>query len=165
MSSTPFCSQDIEEAITKALKKIGSTRESDLCRYLPGDDGRYIHHFTMKKMKQRQPKQLLEMLEKNIFSKDKPSRLQHRQRAPRGSRKRLELMNLTRQDMDKVILALRQTGDKDIVKKLSPKRDLKTLKRELGLSIKQGRIEHELWNAYVDALTALQAQTAMLLDR
>jgi hypothetical protein len=50
----------------------------------------------------------------------------------------------------------RLAGDKEMISMLSPKKSLPTCKRELISSIRQGRVETELWNAYVEAIHVQQ---------
>lgn len=152
--------KDIEGLILEAVKKTGVKRENDLCRYLPGPSGGYIHHFTMRKMKTESPAQLNDMLQQYILKPAQPQRLPHKQRAPRGSRKRLELLNFSRQDMDRLMHMVRQSGDKEMIRKLTPRRDLRTVKRELISSIRHGRVDPELWNSYVEQVTSQNAYSA-----
>ena len=49
----------------------------------------------------------------------------------------------------------RLAGDKEIISILSPKKSLATYKRELIQSIKQNKIQPELWNGYVESLNAV----------
>ncbi len=148
---------DLEGAILEAVKKVGVKKENDLCRFLPGPSGGYIHHFTLRKMKTESPAELMEMIKKSILNVNKPKKLPHKPRAPRGSRKRLELLNFSRTDMDRLMQMVRKSGDKDMIRKLMPKRDLKSVKRELISSIRHGRIEPELWNAYAEQVTSQNA--------
>ena len=43
--------KEVEETISKAIKKIGAQRENELCKYIPMTSGGYMHHFTLKKLK------------------------------------------------------------------------------------------------------------------
>ena len=49
---------NIEDIILKAIKKIGAKKENELCKYLPMKTGGYMHHFTLRKMKSKQPQEL-----------------------------------------------------------------------------------------------------------
>ena len=49
--------KELEEIISKAIKKVNGTKENDLCKYLPMDSGGYMHHFTLRKMKHKDPNQ------------------------------------------------------------------------------------------------------------
>ncbi len=144
--------KEIEETIAKAIKKVNGRKENDLCKYIPGDSGGYMHHFTLKKMKNRHPGELSSLLEKFIINTEKPSSLPPKQRAARGSRKKRDQYTLSRTQLEKVLQFARQTGDKEIMTMLAPKKSLASSKRELIASIRQGRIEPELWNSYVEAL-------------
>src|SRR5437588_84815 len=85
--------KDIEEVISKAIKKLGVRKENELCKYLPMKSGGYMHHFTFKKMKHKQPQELAAIIEKNLIQSDKAVIIAPKQRAPRGSRKRKDHMN------------------------------------------------------------------------
>ena len=39
---------EIEDIIAKAIKKVGGSKENDLCRFIPMTSGGYMHHFTLK---------------------------------------------------------------------------------------------------------------------
>lgn len=145
--------REIEDLITKAIKKIGGKKENDLCRYLPMTTGGYMHHFTLRKMKTQLPEKLSEMIKTFITEADRPVTVPPKQRAARGSRKRKDQIVLTKSDIDHIIHVARSVGDKDLVRKLTPKKDLRTIKRELISSIRHGKIEQELWNHYVEATT------------
>lgn len=145
-------SKDLEDLITLAIKKVGGRKENDLCRYLPMTSGGYMHHFTLKKMKLRVPEKLTEMIKTFITNSDKPATVPPKQRAARGSRKRKDQIVLTRQEIDRFLHLAREKGDKDLIRKLMPKKDLKTLKRDLISSIRRSEVDHELWNSYLEAI-------------
>lgn len=146
----------VETTVIAAIKKVGAKKENDICRYLPGPKGGYIHHFSMKKMKHEAPEELLQMLNKYIINPSSPSKLPPKGRAPRGSRKRRDHLPLTKQDIDLLLYLARQSGQKDIIRKLTPKKDLRTIKRELIASIKHGQVKEELWLSYVETIAAIQ---------
>lgn len=146
--------EKLEQLISKAIKKIEGDKENDICRYLPVSTGGYIHHFTMRKMKTEDPVKLCEMIEEHIINaNNKPKPVAPKPRAARGSRKMRGNFFFTKHDMDRLLNMARLAGDKELVKKLTPKEDLRTTKRKLISSIKHGRIEPELWEAYVEAQT------------
>lgn len=145
--------KELEALISQAIKKIGAKKENDICRYLPVSTGGYIHHFTMRKMKGEDPKQLAQMIKKHIINVDKPTTVPPKPRAARGSRKRRDQISFTKHDLERMLNMARLAGDKDMVRKLTPKKDLRTVKRELIASIRHGRVEPDLWNAYVEAIT------------
>ncbi len=145
--------KDLEGLIASAIKKIGARKENDLCRYLPVSTGGYMHHFTMRKMKGENPKQLTTLIKQFVTNVDKPITVPPKPRAARGSRKRRDQIAFTKQDLERMLNMARLAGDKDMVRKLTPKKDLRTVKRELIASIRHGRVEPELWNSYVEAIT------------
>ena len=146
----------IDEAISKAMKKVGARKENDLCKYLPMKSGGYMHHFTLKKMRVKQPQELAAIIEKFVVNVEKPISVAPKQRAPRGSRKRRDPMNFSRNQLDRMLSIARMAGDKEIVTILSPRRSLATYKRELIQAIRQNRVEQELWNAYAESVQAQQ---------
>lgn len=146
----------VEAAILAAVKKVGAKKENDICRFLPGPKGGYIHHFSMRKMKHEAPEELLEMLNKNILNPSAPSKLPPKPRAPRGSRKRSGHPTLTKQEYDLLRFLALQNGQKEIVRKLTPKKDIRTIKRELIASIKHSQVKEELWQSYIETIAAIQ---------
>lgn len=149
--------KQLENAIQKAIKKVAARKENDLCRYLPVNTGGYMHHFTMRKMKHEDPNQLLEMITKYILQSERPSSVPPKSRAARGSRKRRDQITFTKQDIDRMLHMARMAGDKEMIRKLTPRKDLRTIKRELISSIRHGRVEPELWNMYVEVMTTQNA--------
>lgn len=142
----------LETAIQQAIKKVGGKKENDICRYLPISTGGYIHHFTMRKMKTEEPEQLLAMITKYIINIDKPSNVPPKSRAARGSRKRRDQFLFSKQDIERMLNMARLAGDKEMIRKLTPKKDLRTIKRELIASIRHGKVDQELWHFYVEAI-------------
>lgn len=147
---------EIEEVITKAIKKVNGKKENDLCKYLPMSSGGYMHHFTLRKMKNRAPSELSSLIEKFIINTEKPSSVAPKQRAARGSRKRKDQVTFTRNQLERMLNIARLAGDKEMVSILAPKKSLATCKRELISSIRHSKIEPELWNGYVESLNAMQ---------
>lgn len=152
--------RELENLILAATKKIGARKENDICRYLPVSTGGYMHHFTMRKMKGENPRQLQQMVQKYIINADRPAMVPPKQRAARGSRKRRDQFIFSKQDLERMLNMARLAGDKEMVRKLTPKRDLRTVKRDLISSIRHGRVEPDLWNSYVEAITFFNNLTA-----
>ena len=154
--------KQLEHLIQSAIKKVGGKKENDLCHYLPVSTGGYIHHFTMRKMKTEDPQQLAELITKYIINTSNPHEVTPKPRAARGSRKRRDLFTFSKQDLERMLNMARMAGDKEMVRKLTPKKDLRTIKRELISSIRHGRVEPELWNLYVETINAPSSMTAAL---
>jgi len=154
--------RDIEDVISKAIKKVGGKKENDLCKFIPMSSGGYMHHFTLRKMKTKQPSDLGSLIEKFIINSDRPHSVPPKQRAARGSRKRRDQITFTRNQLERMLNIARLAGDKEMVSVLSPKKSLATCKRELIASIRHGKVEPELWNAYVESLNAYQNSSAQI---
>lgn len=146
-------SEEVEKLVEKAIKKVRADKENDLCKFLPGPKGGYIHHFTLRKIKHADPKQFASLIQEFIIEKDRPIALDPKPRAPRGSRKRKDSFNFSRNDIEKVIDMARKLGDKDLLAKFSPKRPLPILKRDLIRSIREERVSEDLWISYVEAVS------------
>lgn len=146
--------KQLDHLIQTAAKKIGAKKENDICRYLPSATGGYIHHFTMRKMKTEDPKQLSELLTKYIIETGHPQEVAPKPRAARGSRKRRDLFVFSKDDLKRMLDMAHKAGDREMIRKLTPKKDPRTIKRELISSIRHGRVEPDLWNMYVESMSA-----------
>ncbi|MBI5273285.1 MAG: hypothetical protein HY861_04810 [Chlamydiia bacterium] len=160
-SKTSRGTKDVEEVIAKAIKKLGAKKENELCKYLPMKSGGYMHHFTFKKMKHKQPQDLAIIIGRHVLDADRPIVIAPKQRAARGSRKRRDHMNFTRIQLERMLNIARLAGDKEIITILSPKKSLSACRKELIQSIRHNRVEPELWNSYVESMQ-LQQQAAAL---
>lgn len=156
----PKSLKEIESLITKAIKKIGAKKENELCKYLPMTSGGYMHHFTFKKKKIKDPKELSDLIEEFIIAADKPTVVKPKTRAARGSRKRRDQITFTRGQLDRMLNIARLAGDNEIITVLSPKKSLASCKRELIQSIRQNKVEQELWNSYAESINALSPLTS-----
>lgn len=146
--------KQLESLIHHAIKKIGGRKENDICRYLPIGTGGYIHHFTMRKMKTESPEQLHNLITKYIINTEKPTTVPPKPRAARGSRKRRDQFLFSKHDIERMLTMARQQGDKEMIRKLTPRKDLRTIKRELIASIRHGKVEQDLWQSYVETVSA-----------
>ncbi len=152
--------KEIEDFISRAIKKLGVRKENELCKYLPMTSGGYMHHFTLRKMKIKQPDELSNLIERFIINAEKPTIVAPKQRAPRGSRKRRDQIMFSRIQLERMLNIARIAGDQEIIGILSPKKSLAGYKRELIQSIRHNKIEQELWNGYVESVQAMQLASA-----
>ena len=156
--------KEIEDIIAKAIKKVGGKKENDLCKYIPMSSGGYMHHFTLRKMRLKQPQELGALIEKFITHNERPHSVPPKQRAARGSRKRRDQITFTRGQLERMLTIARLAGDKEMVTILSPKKSLASCKRELIASIRHGKVEPELWNAYSECVHAHQHMSAEMMQ-
>jgi hypothetical protein len=152
--------QEIDNCLNKALKKLGIEDENLICHYLPSPKGGYIHHFTMRKMRQQAPQVLVELLKKHIIDQAHPRPITPKARAPRGSRKRKDLIQLNPTAIERLLHLARVAGDREAVAMLTPRRSIAACRRELITSIRAGRVDHDLWNAYVACSTQEELQAS-----
>lgn len=147
---------DIEDVIASAIDKVGGDKENDLCKYLPMSSGGYMHHFTLRKMKLKQPFELGSLINQFIIEPKAPNAVAPKQRAARGSKKRKDQMTFTRIQLERLLNIAKQTGDKEMISLLSPKTSLATAKRNLMASVRQGIVDEELWYAYKESAESYQ---------
>ncbi|MGB7978611.1 MAG: hypothetical protein WCF19_05570 [Chlamydiales bacterium] len=148
--------KEVEDVIAKAIKKLGLKKENELCKYLPMKSGGYMHHFTFRKMKMKQPQDLASTVERFVINAERPVVIAPKQRAARGSRKRRDHMNFTRIQLERMLSIARLAGDKEIITILSPKKSLASCKRELIQAIRRNQVDPALWNSYAESASAHQ---------
>jgi hypothetical protein len=148
--------EDIEDVITNAINKVKGDKENDLCKYLPMSNGGYMHHFTLRKMKLKQPFELGSLIKQFIIEAKFPNVVAPKQRAARGSKKRKDQMTFTRIQLERLLNIAKQTGDKEMISLLSPKTSLATAKRNLMTSIRQGIVDEDLWFNYKESAESYQ---------
>ena len=149
--------KDLEEILSKAIKKVGVGKENDLCKYIPMTSGGYMHHFTLRKMRKKNPVELSSMIKKFIINNSRPIAVAPKPRAARGSRKRRDQLTFTKWQLERMLNIARLAGDKDIISILSPKKSLASYKRELIQSIRQNKVDQELWNGYAESVNTQNA--------
>ncbi len=142
----------LEEIIARAIQKLGLKKENELCKYLPIETGGYVHHFTLKKMKSKEPEELASVIERHILKSQRPMVVAPKPRAPRGSKKRKDHLSFTRNQIERMLNIAKIAGDKEIVTILSPRRSLTSAKRELLQAIKRNQVDSFYWSNYVDAV-------------
>ena len=152
--------KEVEETISKAIKKVGAKKENELCKYIPMTSGGYMHHFTLKKLKYKNPTQLADLIVQYVINADRPAVIAPKSRAPRGSRKRKDQITFSRIQLERMLNIARLAGDKEIISLLSPKKSLASYKRELIQAIRQNRVEQELWNGYSESASVFNMLNA-----
>jgi hypothetical protein len=150
--------KQLEDLILTAMKKVGGKKENDICHYIPAASGGYIHHFTMRKMKTESPQQLADLIVKFIITPSQPQDVTPKPRAARNSRKRRDALTFSKQDLERMLNMARLAGDKEMIRKLTPKQDRQTIRKNLLVSIRNWRYEPELWNLYAELMTCQSNQ-------
>lgn len=149
--------EDLEKTIKQALHKIAAHSEKELCHYLPAQKGSgYLHHFSLKKLKNQDPTTLNALLKEFIIDAGSPKMLAPKQRAPKGSRKKKDSLTFNRSELSSLVELARKAGYQDIVAQLSSHRSLASIKRDLVRSIKDNKVDQELWRAYTDSVTPIK---------
>ena len=146
---------ELERVIAAAIKKVSGTKENDLCKYIPSDEGGYMHHFTLKKMKSKSPSELAQLINRFIVEAPTPRSIQPKQRAARGSKKKRDQITFTKVQLNRLLSIARLAGDKEMISVLSPRKSLSTIKRELINSIKNDEVDQNLWDLYSQSASAI----------
>lgn len=136
-----------EGLIQQALTKIGSTKEKDICKFLPAEKEGYMHHFTLKKIKKTNPQELFSLIQEFILNPPEPRAIDPKPRARRN-----KSLSLNQSDLKLILKLAQKTGDKQLLTKLGAKLSLPRIKKELIKSIKDNHIEEELWYSYIQAV-------------
>lgn len=138
---------ETEELIKKALQKVSGNKEKDICKYLPAETEGYMHHFTLRKIKKTNPTELQALIQEFILVPPSPRPIDPKPRARRN-----KSLSLNQSDLKLILKLAQKTGDKHLLSKLGAKLSLPRIKRELIKSIKDDRMEEELWYSYVQAV-------------
>lgn len=69
-------SDTLQQVIDQAMKrrKLGIEKESDLCWYIPAEEGGYLYYSTFRSLKQKDPQKLEELIRDHIISPKKPKK-------------------------------------------------------------------------------------------
>lgn len=145
--------QQLEHLIERAAAKVEAQKLSDVCRYIPDGSG-HIHHFTFWKLVKENPQDAADLITKYILQPHMAQKVAPKQRAARGSRKRRDQLTISRQEAEKLLQMARMANDNEMIRRLSPKRDLRSIKRELISSIRHSEVEQDLWSCYVELISA-----------
>lgn len=151
---TKTTQQNLKQAIEEALQKIQANKEKELCRYLPGPRGGYIHHFTFKKLKEKDPDKCLSMIKEFILNITSPRELDPTPRSPRGLNRNNNQIKLPNEMVGRIIQIAREAGDNSLLSKLLSARPLNQIKRDLIRCIRDNKVNQELWEAYKEAVMA-----------
>lgn len=152
--------QELQDVIRRAIEKVEGNKTNDLCKFLPVSKGGYMHHFTLRKIQKEAPQELITLLRRYIIDVEQPGKVTPKPRAARGSRKKRDILSLARTDVDRLIEIVRMSGDKEMISKLSPRRNVTTLRRDLVRSIREGRADQELWASWSESVNAQHAALA-----
>lgn len=152
---TMSSNEKLEQLIKEAIHKINGNKESDLCRFIPAliGDG-YLHHFTFRKKKTEEPEELIALITRHVIAPISPKPVPPKRRASR--RKKRDQFLFSKDDIDRMLNMARIAGDKEMIRKLTPKVEFSKLKKELLSSIRKDEVDFELYNQYAETLNVKQ---------
>lgn len=141
--------KDLEGVIERAMKKTSSKTEAELSRYLSDDEGR-MHHFTFRRLKMKQPKQLSSLLENQVLNHSAPAIVPAKPRKKRDSSS--ITIKLSPAQLNEIVAVLQKSGKTDLVEALSPKIPMKMLKKEVLNSIRSEKADLGLLESFIERL-------------
>ncbi len=140
-------SEELEESISRAMERVNVKKETDLCRYLPGKEGR-LHHFAFSKLKRTRPIELVKMVREYILENEHPQELSSKPR-PGLMLKRLVEVKLKRAQINRLVDILKKSGDHDLIATLSPHQTLGQVQKLMLEMIRMKEVDLSLWETYV----------------
>ena len=111
----------LENLIQKAITKINGENEKSLCRFIPMQSGGYMHHFTLKKMKQKNPEILSDLIQTHIIQIASPKEIEAKPQNQLPPYRKNRLFTITEIEMDRIVSLARQTQDVELLEILKIK--------------------------------------------
>ena len=133
----------LTQAIQIAMAKLNLSNEAHLSHYIPDEEGRRLHHLTIKRLKKENPKQLRGMLEKFILFPDKPQLLPTRIRQG----KQISI-SFSRSQLNQLIDVVTASGDEDLINLLRPYQSFEEVQRQFKQMASNGEFDPVLVEIY-----------------
>ncbi len=152
--------EELQDCISKAMSRVNVQKETDLCHYIPGDNGR-LHHFAFGKLKKSQPEELLKMIKKHILEREAPEQIASKPRADLMVKRTVDL-KLKRSQVNQLLNVLKSSGSEipgaeDLISMLSPHQTLKQVQKLMLDMIREKEVDVDLWETYVKLIAEEQA--------
>lgn len=152
VEASPSTLQELEECISKAMNRINTKKETDLCFYIPGKNG-HLHHFAFGRLKKAEPAELLKMIRQHILEKEQPSPVSSKPRAALMV-KRVVDVKLKRSQINQLLTVLKSAGSEiqgadELISMLSPHQTLPQVQKLMMEMIREKDIDQGLWETYV----------------
>jgi len=151
---TTSTNTNLQSTIKQAVKKVNGEKEFDICRYIPGDKGYYLHHLSYGRLKRQEPKTLQKLLKTHILESKQPKKFPSAPRSARDHTSVPKTLKLSAPELRKILDLVKGSGDADLANKLQPKMSLPQLKRLLIASIRGNEPDQNLWDALTQTLKA-----------
>jgi len=139
--------EEVEESISRAMQRVNAQKETELCQYLPGKNGR-LHHFAFGKLKKTQPSALLQMIREHILEKDAPEALSSTPRPGLMVKRQVEV-KFKRSQINRLVDILKKAGEEELISMLAPHQTLAQVQKLMLEMIREKDIDQGLWETYV----------------
>lgn len=143
----PHTLNELEASIAKAMVRVNVNKETDLCQYLPGKEGR-LHHFAFGKMKKTQPAELTKMIRGHILEQENPKTLSSKPKPGLMVKRQVEV-RFKRSQINRLVDILKQAGEQGLISMLTPHQTLTQVQKLMLEMIKKKEVDAELWNTYM----------------
>ena len=140
----------LEECIAKAISKVNARKESELCHYLPDQEGR-IHHWAFARLKKTSPQELQTLIETHILDKE-PVRIRPKMQTSSLGKKVPEI-KFKQSQLSRLLEILKKEGEEELIAIVSPHLSMKQIQMHLIESIRAKKIDQELWETYMRLVT------------
>lgn len=138
----------LEDCIASAMKKVNANKEAHLCRFIPDKDG-HIHHFTFRKIKEKNPAELQKLIYRHVIDTDHPQKLPARARTKRASKSKKQInISFSRAQFGRLLEILKKSEDKELIDHVSPFQSSAQIQKLLMQAIKRKEVDFDLWEAY-----------------
>ncbi|MCP5490151.1 MAG: hypothetical protein H7A42_03425 [Chlamydiales bacterium] len=169
--------QSLEDIINLAMerKSLNLQKESDLCWFIPSENGGYLFYSTYRSLKQKDPEKLKNLIQTYIVSPTspkrfpptprksssrKPSFINSPQPSQEESSKVEHLLEKTSQSIDTMSEMLKSFLESENFperKRSTPiqsqeNRILQTIQNQLIKQIRRKEVDFELWDTYVELI-------------
>lgn len=139
--------KELDECIHRAMSRVSVEKETDLCRYFPGNKG-HLHHFAFGKLKRTQPSKLLKMIQDHILERENPAHISSKPIASLMVKRVVEV-KVKRSQINRLVDILKNSGDEDLIAMFSPHQTLGQIQKAMMEMIRAKEIDLDLWATYV----------------
>jgi len=144
--------EEVEELIAKAMRRVSVQKETDLCHFIPGSNGR-LHHFAFGKLKKKNPEKLGLLVKEHIIETANPRKIEPTRRS-RSNSKKGSGVKLNKVQADQLLTILKNSsseieGAGDLIAALTPPQSFKQVQKSMLTMIREKKADMNLWETYV----------------
>lgn len=150
--------EELHENIADAMKKLNVKKETDLCYYLPGKNGK-LHHLAFLKLKKSAPTELLQLIKEHVLMRDRPEPLSSLPKSQTQTKKVVEVQFRQRQ-INRILKVLKNAGEEDLIPLFTSHLTLEQAQKLMIDMVRSKKANHSLWQTYVELLEKEKAKSS-----